>query len=102
MTAYPRLSTMPQEKKRSPFRGLSPCAHSRLAALGPALGAAARGRRAVAGYGLWTTEITVPHQSSYTTPGDASLSTQTARSLPEWPLEAPSSTNSSLPARKYG
>jgi hypothetical protein len=73
MTAYPRPSTVPQAKKGSPLKGLSPCIHSRLAALGPAVGAAAKRRRAVAGCGLWTMEITVPRQSSYTTSGDASL-----------------------------
>jgi hypothetical protein len=72
MTAYPQPQHYRQTKKGSSFKGLSPCIHSRLAALGPALGAAAKRRCAVAGCGLWTMEITVPRQGSYTTPGDAS------------------------------
>lgn len=72
MTAYPPPQHCRQAKKGSSFKGLSPCIHSRLAALGPALGVAAKRLHAVAGFGLWTTEITVPRQASYTTPGDAS------------------------------
>src|SRR6185437_15916512 len=46
------------DKEPRSFRQLSPWVHSRLAALGPALGAARNERRAVAGFGLWTTRIT--------------------------------------------
>src|SRR6185437_12675709 len=46
------------DKEPRSFRQLSPWVHSRLAALGPALGAARKERRAVAGFGLWTTRIT--------------------------------------------
>jgi hypothetical protein len=49
--------------------------HSRSACASRSCGAppAVWRRRAVAGFGLWTTEITVPRQGSYTTLGDVSL-----------------------------